>query len=74
MRFLSKLDDKGMEIQRTSFNVVGARRGDDEYRIKYDSYDGHGNWTKKTTSKLVEHDGKKAYDEWYVTYRTIEYY
>jgi hypothetical protein len=74
-KYLSVLDDKGNEVERTNFNVLGLDRdGDTKYSIKYDSFDEQGNWTKKTTSKLVTENGKQVYKLWNIYYRTIVYY
>lgn len=74
-KYLSILDDKGNEVERTNFNVLGIQRdGDSKYTIKYDSFDEKGNWTKKTTSKLVTENGKQIYKLWNIKYRTIVYY
>jgi hypothetical protein len=74
-KYLSILDDKGNEVERTNFNVLGMDRdGDTKYSIKYDSFDEQGNWTKKTTSKLVTENGKQVYKLWNIYYRTITYY
>jgi hypothetical protein len=74
-KYLSTLDDKGNEIERTNFDVLGLERdGDTKYSIKYDSFDEQGNWTKKTTSKLVTENGKRVYKLWNIYYRTITYY
>jgi hypothetical protein len=74
-KYLSTLDDKGNEVERTNFNVLGIQRdGDTKYSIKYDSFDEKGNWTKKTTSKLVTENGKQIYKLWNIYYRTIVYY
>lgn len=74
-KYLSILDDKGNEVERINFNVLGIQRdGDSKYSIKYDSFDEQGNWTKKTTSKLVSENGKQIYKLWNIYYRTITYY
>lgn len=74
-KYLTVLDDNGNEVERTNFNVLGIQRdGDSKYSIKYDSFDEKGNWTKKTTSKLVMENGKQIYKPINIKYRTITYY
>jgi hypothetical protein len=75
MKFLYKLDEKGNKIERTDVDVLKIRGGvDTHYTIRYESFDDHGNWTKKVNAKLVNEGGKQVYKDWYVTYRTISYY
>lgn len=71
-RYLSILDDKGNEVEQTSFETRdGAIRG--KYKYAYE-FDAQGNWIKRTTSKWVTKDGKSYYAPAYVDYRTIIYY
>jgi hypothetical protein len=75
MKFLYKLDGKGNEIARAEVDVLKIYGGVDEhYSLRYESFDEHGNWTKKITAKLVNEGGKQTYKDWYVTYRSIKYY
>lgn len=74
MKWLSKLDDKGNEIETIYLDVLKIHGFDETYSITYDAFDGNGNWTKKTTSKMVTEDGMQVYKPWYVTYRTITFH
>ena len=70
--YLSTLDDKGNEVEQTSFETRdGSVRG--KYKYAYE-FDAKGNWIKRTTSKWVTKDGKSAYAPASVDYRTINYY
>jgi hypothetical protein len=74
-KYLSILDDKGNEIENFHFDAFGnPNEIKSKYKIKYDSFDEKGNWTKKTTSKLVVENGKEVYKPLYVDYQTITYY
>jgi hypothetical protein len=71
-RYLSILDDKGNEVEQTSFETR-----DGSVRAKYSyvyEFDAQGNWIKRTTSKWTTEDGKSSYAPAYVDYRTISYY
>jgi hypothetical protein len=70
--YLSLLDDKGNEVEQTSFET---RNGSiqDKYSYTYE-FDGRGNWIKRITSKWVTKDGKSYFAPSYVDYRTITYY
>jgi hypothetical protein len=67
-RYVSTLDAKGNEIERTTFdprdNSPGAT-----YSYKYE-FDSEGNWTKRTTSKQVGTE----WEPQYVDFRTITYW
>jgi hypothetical protein len=70
--YLSLLDDKGNEIERTSFETRdGSVR--DKYSYVYE-FDAKGNWIKRTTSKWMTKDGRSYYAPASVDYRTIMYY
>jgi hypothetical protein len=70
--YLSTLDDKGNEVEQTSFETRdGSIRG--KYKYAYE-FDAKGNWIKRTTSKWVTKDGKSDYAPASVDYRTINYY
>lgn len=70
--YLSILDQKGNEIEETSFETRdGSVRNKSKYAYEFD---GKGNWIKRTTSKWVTKDGKSFYEPAYVDYRTIIYY
>ena len=72
MHALSTLDEKGNQIEETSFETRdGSIR--DKYSRTYE-FDARGNWIKRTTSKWVTKDGKSYYAPAYVDYRTITYY
>jgi hypothetical protein len=75
-KYISILDENGNEIERIDAAVLEYQKteGDRKYSIKYDSFDEKGNWTKKTTSKLIVENGKQIYKPWYADYRTITYY
>ena len=71
--YISMLDKNGNEIERTGFDprdgAVGAK-----YSYEY-VFDPKGNWTKRTTSKVVMKDGRAQADPQYVdTRRFITYY
>ena len=71
-RYISILDDKGNEVEQTSFETKdGSIRG--KYKYAYE-FDAQRNWIKRTTSKWVTKDGKSYYAPAYVDYRTITYY
>ena len=70
-RYLSTLDDKGNEVEKTSFEPDGSIRTRESYKYEFDS---KGNWTKRTTSKVVTKDGRQQLEPYSVYYRTITYY
>lgn len=71
-RYLAILDDKGTEVEQTSFETrSGAIRDKYSYRYKFDA---QGNWIEQTTSKQMTKDGKSQYVPSYIYYRTIVYY
>jgi len=71
-RYLSVLDDKGNEVEQTSFETRdGSIRA--KYKYAYE-FDAKGNWIKRATSKWTAKDGKSYYAPAYVDYRTITYY
>ena len=71
-RYLSILDDKGNEVEQTSFETRDGSVGG-KYSYVYE-FDAQGNWIKRTTSKWTTKDGKSSYAPAYVDYRTISYY
>lgn len=71
-RSVSLFDKDGNEVERTSFDPRdGARGATHSYVYEFDP---QGNWTKRTTSKIVTKDGKSSTEALYVDYRTITYY
>lgn len=71
-RYLSVLNEKGTEVERTSFEMKdGSIRA--KYKYAYE-FDAQGNWIKRSTSKWVTKDGTSYYEPAYVDYRTITYY
>ena len=70
-RFLSTLDDKGNEVEKTFFEPDGSIRLKESYKYEFDS---KGNWTKRTTSRIVTKDGRQQLEPYSVYYRTITYY
>lgn len=70
--YLYTLDGKGDEIEEISYDVKGGAI-ENRYSYSYE-YDPKGNWTKRTTSKWLEKDGKGQFVAYSVTYRTIAYY
>ena len=70
-KYLSVLDEKGNEIERTDFNKDGSIR--EKYSYKYE-LDTSGNWIKKTAMKWTIKDGDSRLDPTYVDYRKITYY
>jgi len=74
-KYLSTLDNKGNEIESVEFDAFGnPSEIKSKYSVKYDSYDKKGNWTKKTTSKVIIENGKEVYKPMYINYQTITYY
>ena len=71
-RYVSIVDAKGHEQERTSFdtrdNVSKAK-----YSYAYE-FDAEGNWIKRTTSKAVTKDGRSQLEPQYVDFRTITYW
>ncbi len=74
MKFGYKLNDKGNETERISFDVLNSGRGDQRYLTTYESYDEKGNWTRSSISKLIKEGDNLVYTLWYVFYRTITYH
>jgi len=72
-RYLSKFDSKGNEIERIDADAL-HQNGERKYTLEYESFDDHGNWTKKTTFMLVNEGGKELSKPWYISYRSISYY
>jgi hypothetical protein len=70
-RYLSTLDDKGNEVEKTFFEPDGSIRTKESYKYEFDS---KGNWTKRTTSKVVTKAGRQQLEPYSVHYRTITYY
>ncbi len=71
-RYLSILDDKGNEVEGTSFET---REGSIRYKYSYTyEVDSHGNWTKRTTSKMVTKVGRTNHEPQNIYYRSITYY
>jgi hypothetical protein len=71
-RYIVVFDDKGNEIEQTSFETRdGSVR--DKYSYTYE-FDTKGNWTKRITSKSVTKDNKLSFEPAYAHYRTITYY
>jgi hypothetical protein len=71
-RYVSVLDEKGNKLERTSFETRdGSVRSKESYTYEFDS---RGNWTKRTTSRLVMKDGREQLEPRYVDYRTLTYY
>jgi hypothetical protein len=71
-RYLSILDEKGNEVEQTSFETRdGSIRSKNKYAYEFDA---KGAWIKRTTSKWHTQDGKSYYAPAYVDYRTISYY
>lgn len=71
-RHLVTLDDKGDELERTVFETRNDTvRLKEAYVYEFDS---HGNWTKRTTSKIVTKDGREEREPASVYFRTITYY
>ena len=73
-RYVSKLDERGDEIERLDVAVINKSRGDQKYRITYEAFDKNGNWIKRIKSKVLMKDGKEIVKPWYATYRTITYH
>ena len=71
-RYVSTLDAKGNEIERTSFDTRDNRPGG-TYSYTYE-FDSQGNWSKRTTSKQVTKEGRTELEPQYVDFRTITYW
>lgn len=66
-------DAKGNKVEEAFYDV----RNDTvrvRYTYSYDAFDARGNWTKMTTTRWVEREGKPTPAPESVTYRTITYY
>lgn len=71
-RFISVVDAKGNELEMTAYD---PRDGQPAAKMAYRyEFDGNGNWTKRTTSKVTMKDGRERFDPQYVDTRTITYY
>lgn len=70
-RYLSVLDDKGNEIETTVFEIEGPVRHKDSFAYEFDA---KGNWTKRTTSRIVMKDGREQREPSSVYFRKITYY
>lgn len=74
-KYVSKLDERGNEAELLDVAVINQQwRGDRKYKFKYESFDNHGNWTKRVKSRVLTEDGKEVHKPWYATYRTITYH
>ena len=69
--YLYILDDKGNEIAETYFNPDGSVRLQEVFTYEFDA---NGNWTKRTTSRLVMKNGREQTEPYSVYFRTITYY
>ncbi len=71
-KYLYTLDNKGNDAEEIIYETKGnAVKSKYSYSYEFDS---QGNWTKRTTSKLVTKDGKSFFEPSYLTYHTITYY
>ena len=70
-RAVTVLDDKGNEVEQTTFRPDGSIWDKYSYASEFDA---KGNWTKRVTSKWVTKDGKSSFVPQYAEYRTIVYY
>jgi hypothetical protein len=70
-RYLYTLDDKGNEVELTIFERSGSIRVEESYTYEFDS---KGNWTKRTTSRVVTKDGRQQLVPYNFHFRTITYY
>ena len=73
-KYVSKLDERGNAVEMLDVAVINQSRGDRRYTFKYESFDSHGNWTKRVKLQVMSEDGKEVLKPWYATYRTITYY
>jgi hypothetical protein len=71
-RSVSLLDSKGNQIERTSFDPRDGAAGA-KYSYVYE-FDTNGNWTKRTTSKVITKDGRSQPEPLSVAFRTITYF
>jgi hypothetical protein len=70
-RYVITLDDKGNEVARTFFEgnrSVGLKQS---YTYEFDA---NGNWTRRTTSRIVMKDGREQLEPSSIHFRTITYY
>lgn len=65
-----KYDENGNRVSQITYDSDGRR---EEVRFSYE-FDSHGNWTKKTSLKLVTKNGKESWEPDGWEYRTITYY
>jgi len=67
----TKFDDRGNEIESTTFNADGTINSRESYSYEFDRY---GNAIKDTTYEWLTEDGKSFFRPKDVTYRTITYF
>ena len=70
-RSLHVLDDQGNEIEETIFETNGSIRAKEKFTYKFDA---QGNWTTRTTSKIVMDEKREQSIPYSVRFRTITYY
>ena len=68
------LDDKGNLVEGVSTRI--RTQGEEKYEIRYryDEFDAHGNWIKRTILKPVTKDEKTTFEPTSIEYRKISYY
>lgn len=69
-KFVFRTDENGNRIEMAKYNGVGESEGKQRYAYEFDST---GNWTKRTTFKLIDDVGKSDLEPLEVTYRKIAY-
>ena len=70
-RYLYTFDDKGNKVDQTFFESDGSIRGKQAYTYEFDA---KGNWTKRTTSRMLTKDATGQLQPYSVHFRTITYY
>ena len=70
-RYSYLLDDKGNVLERAYFE--GDKSTGSKSSFTYE-FDAKGNWTKRTTSRIVKKDGREQVVHYSVDFRTITYY
>jgi YD repeat-containing protein len=65
-------DAHGNRVDETLYKADGSLES--RWRYTYDTYDGYGNWLKRTESKWVQKSAQADFEPVQVTYRTLEYY
>ncbi len=74
-KYIYKLDEKGNEIEDIRIDLTPQKYyGDKKFVFKYESFDGKGNWTKRTASQIVIENGNEIVKPAFIHFRTINYF